>query len=206
MGTYYIKPTGLEQKDLVALLKDIETAFGGTNSGGSITIQTAVDATKWYDTNVTVSQAVSAGSAFLSSISTQVAGGVKEVYIPSVTISLANSLGASSGASTWDSAALSNADSLVDSYVALSLPSSAASVGVSSASSAGSLAFSQGRSGGVSALTSHVITPWAAGASVVSAGQVLNSGVSALIAAGCVGGTASFLSHLASKLASHSIT
>jgi hypothetical protein len=206
MGTYYIKPTGMEQKELVNLLKDIETAFGGTNSGGSITIQTTVDATKWYDTNVTVSGAVSAGSAFLSSISTQVAAGVKEVYIPSVTISLANSLGASSGASTWDSAALSNADSLVDSYVALSLPSSAASVGVSAASSAGSLAFSQGRSGGVSALTSHIVTPGASAASVISAGGVLNSGISALVAGGMTGGFASFLSHLSSKLASAAIT
>lgn len=167
MGTYYIKPTGMEQKELVNLLKDIETAFGGTNSGGSITIQTTVDATKWYDTNVTVSGAVSAGSAFLSSISTQVAAGVKEVYIPSVTISLANSLGASSGASTWDSAALSN---------------------------------------GVSALTSHIVTPGASAASVISAGGVLNSGISALVAGGMTGGFASFLSHLSSKLASAAIT
>jgi hypothetical protein len=87
MGTYYIKPTGMEQKDLVALLKDIETAFGGTNSGGSITIQTAVDLTASYDMNSTVSANMSSGLTFASAISARVASGVEEVRIPSLVMS-----------------------------------------------------------------------------------------------------------------------
>lgn len=40
MSTFYIKPTGMSQADLVNCLKDIETALGGTNSTPSITITT----------------------------------------------------------------------------------------------------------------------------------------------------------------------
>lgn len=40
MSTYYITPTGLNQRDLVNFLKDVETAMGGTNTSGSITTTT----------------------------------------------------------------------------------------------------------------------------------------------------------------------
>ena len=189
MGTYYITPTGLSQKDLVAFLKDLETAFGGTNTTGYITTTTTADVTKWYDANVAVSTAVADGSAFASAISAQVSAGVVEVLIPSRVMSYNNSGMASTGASGGASAGAS----------------SGSSAAASAASSAGSLALSQGTSGGVSAVTSVVITPEAAGASIVSAGGNLASAVSAMISGGAGGGHISFLSHLCSKLVSHSI-
>lgn len=83
MGTYYIKPDGLSQKDLVAYLKDIETAFGGTNVDEYITTTTTVDVTKWYDTNVAVSAAVSAGSTLTQAISARVSASVAEITVAS---------------------------------------------------------------------------------------------------------------------------
>ena len=223
MGTYYITPTGLSQKDLVAFLKDLETAFGGTNTTNYITTTTTADVTKSYDMNVAVSQAISAGSTFASAISAQLSAGVKEVQIPSLIMSYNDSIitseGGSAGASTGSSAGASAGEavassaaslaaaSAVTSHVARSLPASAVTsyVALSVPSSAGSLALSQGTSGGVSAVTSVVITPEAAAASVVSAGQNLVSGVSAMISSGAGGGHISFMSHLCSKLVSASI-
>ena len=222
MGTYYIKPNGLNQGDLVNILKDLETAFGGTNVVETITIPTTVDATKWYDTNATVSAAISAGSTFTSAMSTQVLAGTVEIQIPSLVMSYAlsaiDSEGGAAGASTGESAgtyyggsagasaAASDATSAATSHIARSLPASAVTSHIAQSIPASAVTSYIAQSIPASVVTSHLVTPGAAGASVISAGAVLNSGISAIVAAGMTGGFASFLSHLSSKLASASIT
>jgi hypothetical protein len=40
-NVYYINPNGISQKDLVGIIKDLETILGGTNVTGSVTFDTA---------------------------------------------------------------------------------------------------------------------------------------------------------------------
>ena len=169
MGTYYIKPNGISQKDLVNFLKDLETAFGGTNVNEYITIPTTVDVTGYYDLNSTISAGISASSGFSALISTQVLGGNMGAWVPYYTISLAGSSGGSGGSSIALSAAATYADSCSLSYVtsastslvtrygtADSVVLSSATALVSATSSTVSLNYSLGNSISKSYVASHV--------------------------------------------------
>lgn len=118
MGTYYIKPTGMSQKDLVNLLKDLETAFGGTNSTDSITIQTTFDAVKPEKGMSVAKSVITAGSIWESAVSVAVRSGYAIGYNNSYGNSAAKSYATSAytAQSTASSAASAAYPSIALSY------------------------------------------------------------------------------------------